>query len=168
MMDALREQRVRLLIVGSGPQEHRLKEEARRRQLDDRILFLGRIEESEKFRILRMSDIYVSSSQHEGFGLVFLEAMASGLPIVCYDHGGQTDFLEDSVTGNVLPLNDLASFEKGCRCLIEDRGMRRRMGQENLLRVEEFFVERCARKYEAVLQEAVARRGKAPPIDQVV
>jgi glycosyltransferase involved in cell wall biosynthesis len=168
VMDDLRDERVRLLIVGTGPQEHRLKEETRQRQLEDRILFLGRVEESEKLRLLRMSDIYVSSSQHEGFGLVFLEAMASGLPIVCYDHGGQTDFLEDNSTGYVLPLNDVAGFGMGCRGLIKDRALRRRMGQENLRRVEAFFVERCARQYEAVLLEAVSRHRKAHPIGQFV
>jgi glycosyltransferase involved in cell wall biosynthesis len=168
LMEALRGEKVRLLIVGTGPQERLLKAEIVKRQLSDQIHFLGRVEEAEKFRILQMCDIYVSSSQHEGFGLVFLEAMACGLPIVCYDYGGQMDFLENATTGFLLPLNDLVGLEEQCRCLIKDHELRHKIGQENLHRIEEFFVDRCARRYEAVLQDAAARRSKAPPLGQAV
>jgi len=59
------------------------------------------VPEEHKFRLLRIADVFVSTSQHEGFGLVFLEAMACGLPVVCYDRGGQIDFLEDRTTGHL-------------------------------------------------------------------
>ena len=155
MMDASRNERVRLLIMGTGPQEETLKRESFKRQIEDKIVFMGHVEESEKFRILHMCDIYVSTSQHEGFGLVFLEAMACGLPIVCYNHGGQTDFLEDTVTGYLLPLNDIEGFKDRCQGLIKDSALRRRIGQENLQRVEGFFIDRCAQRYEAIFELAV-------------
>jgi glycosyltransferase involved in cell wall biosynthesis len=156
LMDRLGDERVRLIIIGTGPQKHLLKQEVQKRRLEDRILFLGQVAEGEKFRILRMCDIYVSTSQHEGFGLVFLEAMACGLPIICYNHGGQTDFLESETTGYLIPLNDLAGFEHRCRTLIKESGLRARMGQENLKRVEELFIDSCARRYESVFQKAIS------------
>ncbi len=159
LMESLRQEKARLLVMGIGPQDSSLKEECRRRGLGDKVLFLGYVEESEKFRILRMSDLYVSTSQHEGFGLVFLEAMACGLPIICYDRGGQRDYLEDGVTGHLVPLNDQANFEARCRSLIRDPGRRRSIGQENLRRVEEFFVDRCALRYEALFEEVASWNG---------
>jgi glycosyltransferase involved in cell wall biosynthesis len=157
LMEDLKRENVRLLIVGSGPQEEDLKKQASARGLDHRVRFLGRVEESEKFRILRMCDLYVSSSQHEGFGLVFLEAMACKLPVVCYDHGGQTDFLEDQRTGYLVPLNDRDRFKASCRRLISDRDARLRIGQHNLRRVEEFFIQNCARNYETLFETVVRR-----------
>lgn len=157
MMNILREENVRLLIVGSGPEEASLREEVRKRGLENRVCFLGQVDEAEKFRILQMCDCYVSTSQHEGFGLVFLEAMACGLPIVCYNHGGQTDFLKHRVTGYLPLLNDLNSFIEHCRSLIRDRELRLRIGHENLQRVNDLFIDRCAQRYEEVFVEAIAR-----------
>ena len=65
-----------------------------------------RLPRRDKYAALAIADAFVSTSQHEGFGLVFLEAMACGLPIVCYDRGGQTDFLASGETGFVVQLND--------------------------------------------------------------
>lgn len=160
IMESLRKEKVRLLILGTGPQEQLLKEESRKRQLEGQVIFMGHVEESEKFRILRMCDIYVSTSQHEGFGLVFLEAMACGLPVVCYNHGGQTDFLEDTLTGYLLPLNDICGFEDRCRVLIRDLDLRRRMGEENARRVEGFFIDNCAWRYEDIFQGVIAMNQK--------
>jgi L-malate glycosyltransferase len=147
-----------LIVLGTGPLEAGLRERAKQRGVGHRTHFLGWVDEAEKFRLLRMADVFVSTSQHEGFGLVFLEAMACGLPVVCYDHGGQTDFLESGVTGCVLPLNDAAAFERGCRALIADPSLRKRTGAANADRVEDYYADTCARRYEAVFEEAIEMR----------
>jgi phosphatidylinositol alpha-mannosyltransferase len=80
--------RCRLLVVGSGPQER----EARRYVLTRRLAsveFLGRVSDDEKAQLFRTADVYVSpATGRESFGIVLLEAMAAGTPIVCSDiHG---------------------------------------------------------------------------------
>ena len=112
----------------------------------------------QKYRALAIADIFVSSSQHEGFGLVFLEAMAFGLPVVCYDRGGQTDFLKSEETGYVVKLNDLARFTAALVALHDQPDQRRAIGRSNLKRVEAFFIDRCAERYERLFEAACARQ----------
>jgi glycosyltransferase involved in cell wall biosynthesis len=155
MMSSLDNSKAHLLIIGSGPQEERLRELASQQGVAEQVHFLGRVSDDDKFRILRMADIFVSTSQHEGFGLVFLEAMACGLPVVCYGHGGQTDFLVDGETGYVPHLNELASFASHCKTLITDADTRSTMAATNLKRVEELYIDRCAARYETLYQEVI-------------
>jgi len=61
LMESLKDQKVRLIIVGNGPEEEFLKEEMRKRNLDEQIVFMGYVTEAEKFGILQMSDVYVST-----------------------------------------------------------------------------------------------------------
>jgi glycosyltransferase involved in cell wall biosynthesis len=144
-----------LLIIGSGPQEPVIRQKANELGLTERVHFLGQTDERDKFRLLQMSDLFVSTSQHEGFGLVFLEAMASGLPVICYGYGGQTDFLVDGVTGHVVPLNDMAAFTKSCRKLILNQETRQRISAENRERVEELYIDNCARQYEQLFNALI-------------
>ena len=147
-----------LLIIGSGPLERVLQEQAGARQVADRVHFMGQVTDAEKFSLLNMADLYVSTSQHEGFGLVFLEAMACGLPVLCYDHGGQTDFLHEGLSGHLVPLNDQQAFAKACLELIKNQATRQAMGAENLARVENYFIDRCASRYEALFDEVISSR----------
>jgi glycosyltransferase involved in cell wall biosynthesis len=167
MLEDWKEPHVRLLIVGSGPQEQLLKEEVQRRGMADRVRFAGYVEEAEKCRLLRMCDVYVSTSQHEGFGLVFLEAMACGLPVVCYDHGGQTDFLCDEETGYLIPLNDRDLFRERCGRLIDSPPLRKTIGEHNKTIVEEYYIDACALKYENLFNDTLSLKsiGKIVPID---
>jgi glycosyltransferase involved in cell wall biosynthesis len=91
-----------LLIVGDGPEADAIQAAAAHAGLGERVHLTGQVSEERKFQALASADIFVSASQHEGFGLVFLEAMAYRLPIICFDHGGQTDFLNDGETGFVV------------------------------------------------------------------
>lgn len=156
MIEALKNKPVRLLIVGTGTEATALQAEVARRHIENRVIFLGHVEEEEKFRILQIADVYVSTSQHEGFGLVFLEAMACGLPVVCYDFGGQTDFLRDGESGYLVPLNDLDAFTKRCEFLMDNAAVRKMMGESNKLRIEEFYIDQCALKYENTFHVALA------------
>ena len=160
MMESFRGTQVHLLIVGIGTFEEDLKAEVAQKKLSDQIHFTGFVDEDLKFSLLQMSDLYVSTTQHEGFGIVFLEAMVSGLPIVCYDKGGQTDFLQDGKTGYLVPLNDLDLFTERCRSLIQNRALRMEMAKYNEQYVQEFFIDEYAQKYENIFREAIHANSK--------
>lgn len=150
-----RQKKARLLIIGAGPEEENLRAAAEEHGVTEFIHFMGFVSEEEKMRILHMSDLYVSTSQHEGFGLVYLEGMACGLPLVCYNYGGQTDFLTDGETGHVVELNDLERFTNCCADLIDSPQLRQQMGETCKERVEEYFIENCARRHETVFNQTI-------------
>ena len=147
-----------LVVVGDGPDTAALQNAAAAAGVAERVHLLGHVSDAQKYRALAAADIFVSTSQHEGFGLVFLEAMAFGLPVVCYDRGGQTDFLKSRETGHVIKLNDLADFTRALIELHDQPDVRRELGRNNLERVEAFFIDRCAERYEGVFAAVCARR----------
>lgn len=150
--------RMKLLVIGTGPEEAGLRAKAAESGIAEQVHFLGALSDQEKFDVLGMSDLYVSSSQHEGFGLVFLEGMAAGLPVVCYDHGGQTDFLEDGETGYLVSLNDREKLAQRIEELVNDAALRQKIGDTNRQRVERYFIETMARAYEELFEAAIQGR----------
>jgi glycosyltransferase involved in cell wall biosynthesis len=146
-----------LLIVGDGPDAQAIAERARSLGVENRVHLLGQTSEARKYDALSIADAFVSTSQHEGFGLVYLEAMAQALPIVCYDRGGQTDFLSSGETGYVVALNDRAKFTEALVALHADERARKDYGQRNLARVEQFFIDTCAARYEEIFNEVVTK-----------
>ncbi|MEM7042700.1 MAG: glycosyltransferase family 4 protein [Pseudomonadota bacterium] len=149
---------VKLLVIGTGPEESALRTHATELGVAEQVRFLGGLSDQEKFDVLGMADIYVSSSQHEGFGLVFLEGMAAGLPVICYDHGGQTDFLVDGETGYLVPLNDQEKLEQRIRELVIDGALRQKIADTNQQRVERYFIEQMALAYEELFEVAIGDR----------
>ncbi len=152
---------VHLLVVGDGPDVETVRKAAIEAGVGDRVHLLGYVTDAEKYRALAVSDIFVSSSQHEGFGLVFLEAMAFGLPIVCYDRGGQTDFLSTGETGYVIRLNDLEAFTGAIVALHDQPELRHAISERNRLRVEQYFIDKCSERYEDVFEAAIRRASDA-------
>jgi glycosyltransferase involved in cell wall biosynthesis len=156
-----------LLVVGDGPECGEVQRVATELGVSERVKCLGHVTEQQKYAALGMSDIFVSTSQHEGFGLVFLEAMAYGLPVVCYDRGGQVDFLSTPTTGAVVKLNDIDTFTREVVALYESPDRRAEAGKHNLAAVETYFIDRCARRYEGIFENAIrARAGALEPVRQ--
>jgi glycosyltransferase involved in cell wall biosynthesis len=147
-----------LLVIGDGPDAPAIRQRAAELGVADRVHLPGQVAEAEKYAALAVADAFVSTSQHEGFGLVFLEAMACGLPIVCYDRGGQTDFLASGETGFVVRLNDTIAFGHAVRAIHADIYLRRRLGQRNRQLVENYFIDSCAARYEKVFEAVIDRR----------
>lgn len=144
-----------LVVVGTGPELDPLRSRADELDLGSRVLWKGWVEERRKWQILESADAYVSATLHEGYGLVFLEAMAAGLPVISPDHGGQVDFLEQGETGFLVPRDDLEALGAAIGRLRGDGGLRRRMGRENRRRFEGHRVEKCAREYETAFESVV-------------
>ena len=152
IMSRYRGKPVHLLIVGSGPQEQMLRNKASELGIASQIHFMGYASDHDKQKLLNISDAFISTSQHEGFGIVYLEAMAAGLPVICYDYGGQTDFLENGKTGFVISLNDTEAVFDACNAIIEDNTLIQNISKENSRRIESLYIDNCAKRYEEVFE----------------
>jgi glycosyltransferase involved in cell wall biosynthesis len=145
-----------LLVVGDGPEVGAVKQRASELGVENRLRMLGYVSDEVKYGAYAVSNVFVSTAQHEGFGLVFLEAMSFGLPVVCYNRGGQTDFLSTPDTGDVIQLNDLQAFNDAVRALRDSPERCAAVGRHNLAKVEDFFIERCAQRYEELFAATLA------------
>ena len=150
--------KLKLCIIGGGPQESHLIQLSIELGIEQKVRFFGHASDEEKNKLLLCADAYVSTSQHEGFGLVFLEAMAAGLPVVCYNHGGQTDFLSDQVNGFVVNLNDEKRFQHSIEQLAEQPELVEKYGKANLRDVEDYFIETCALQYEELYSSFLSNK----------
>ena len=154
----LKNRRVKLIVIGSGPMGGIWQAHARERGVDGQVRFMGGVSDEVKTQLLSIADVYVSTSQHEGFGLVYVEAMAAGLPVVCYDTGGQRDFLHDGETGYVVTTNDRRTFAERCAELVRRPDRRVAIGRANRARARDYFIDRCAERYEALFESVLRRK----------
>lgn len=88
--------RVSFLIFGTGPDEATLRALAKELGVENRARFMGQIGHADMPKYLKVSDVYVRPSLSEGFGIVFVEAMAAELPVIATQEGGIADFLYDA------------------------------------------------------------------------
>jgi glycosyltransferase involved in cell wall biosynthesis len=150
----------RLVIAGGGGEREPLLSLIAELGLDDRAQVLSG--DNLVYEIYGASDVAVSPSSGEGLPGSCLEALACGLPLVATPCGGQAEVPEDGVSGVLVGDQTPEGLAAALRPLVEDAGLRRRMGAAGRRRAEERFdVRRTARETIAVYDEAIAtpRRG---------
>jgi glycosyltransferase involved in cell wall biosynthesis len=106
-------------------------------RLDDVVQFLGH--RSDIPALLNASDVFCLPAKMEGFGLVYIEAMRAGLPVVALRSGGVPEIVVDEVTGLLSYPGDSHQLAHNLRSLIEDRRMREDMGRAGVSRLETHF-----------------------------
>ena len=104
---------VAYLIVGGGPDRGRLEHKVVSLGLSNHVVFAGLIEESEKVDYYNLADAFVMPSRGEGFGIVYLEAMACGVPTVASRLDGGREALRDGALGILVDPRDLEDVRKG-------------------------------------------------------
>jgi glycosyltransferase involved in cell wall biosynthesis len=126
----------KLLILGSGELEEKLKKIAQELDLGSKISFLGDIKNEKIPDYLSISDIFVRPSLSEGQGISFLEAMAAGVPVVATPVGGITDFLIDGETGLFCQPKDPESIARKINILLSDNELWKKLSEngKNLVR----------------------------------
>jgi glycosyltransferase involved in cell wall biosynthesis len=145
----------KFLIIGDGPERGHLEALKVKLNLDDHVRFLGNATDEEKFQILALSDFYLSTALHEGFGLVFLEAMECGLPIVCYDRGGQNDFLISGKTGYLVELGNKDKFRSRLVELINNAELKASMCEYNSRLIQKYYISTCAERYISLFNDVI-------------
>jgi glycosyltransferase involved in cell wall biosynthesis len=156
VLSEIKHDRFKLLLLGTGPLEQELKALAASLGVGSRVIFKGFVSDHDKFRLLRISDAFVYTSQHEGFGIVFLEALGAGLPVVCYNKGGQLDFMRDGENGRVVPLNDEVAFRRACEELASDQSRYDKMSRAAVETAQRYYVDAYARKHIEIFEAALA------------
>jgi asparagine synthase (glutamine-hydrolysing) len=98
------------LIMGDGDDRERLERKAEELGLSDRVIFTGFIEEDQKAAYLRLADVFVLPGRGEGFGIVYLEALACGTPVVGSTADGSREALMEGVLGELADPRDIESI----------------------------------------------------------
>lgn len=124
----------RLLAVGDGACREELSELARR-ELPGRAFFLGQAPREKMAGILSAADLFVFPGIRESLGMVYLEAQSVGLPVVAFDNGGIAEVVGRDETGFLTPPFDDAAFRAAIGRLLDDRDLRRSMGEQAEARV---------------------------------
>lgn len=132
----------RLLIVGDGPLKPSLIELAGRLGVADRTIFMGRVSHEEKVACYRASDFLVLPATHrsEAFGLVQVEALACGLPVISTNIDSGVPFVNsDGVTGIIVEPGDAKGLAAAMRRLLDDTGARARFAEAARQRAADLF-----------------------------
>jgi glycosyltransferase involved in cell wall biosynthesis len=148
------------LIVGVGPLAEALHRQAQHSGVAERVHFLGELSDEEVTALYHAADVFVlpSTNRAETFGIVQLEAMACGLPVICTELGTGTSYVnQHGVTGLVVPPNDPEALAAALQQLLEHPEQRRAFGAAGRRRIEQAFtrqemLRRTLALYEEVLQ----------------
>lgn len=141
----------RLLIGGDGEARSALEREADSLGLTERVEFAGAVNDAAQF--YRRLDLVVLPSLDEAFGLVVLEAMAAGLPVVGTQVGGIPEILEDGVQGRLVAPADSQALAGAIRELCRDPLRRGQMAEQARRQAQRFDIDRTARALQAVYEE---------------
>ncbi len=137
-------------IIGEGPKRKELEEFIKKNKLEEKVKLLGSISREKIFEALRESDIFVLTSNWEGFPITILEAMSCGLPVIASDVGGVREAVDKEV-GFLIERGDKEALKKALMELIENPDLREKMGQNAQKRAEDnFSLDKMLRETEKV------------------
>ncbi|MXZ20557.1 MAG: glycosyltransferase family 4 protein [Caldilineaceae bacterium SB0665_bin_25] len=150
-------------IVGDGPARASLAQLAREMGLLHAVQFKDSVSDAELPEVYRRATIFVMPSRAdyyagsvEGFGIVYLEASASGLPVVAARSGGAAEAVLENETGLLVPPDDPAALAQALHRLLDDPDMRQRMGRAGRRWVEtEMNWDRVGRQFLSIIDRAL-------------
>ncbi|QRG69941.1 N-acetyl-alpha-D-glucosaminyl L-malate synthase BshA [Brevibacillus choshinensis] len=139
----------RLILIGEGPEMGLVRKMIAEKDLTGDVCFLGKQEDVAE--VLSLADVMLLPSEKESFGLVALEAMACGVPVVASTAGGIPEVVLDGVTGYLRPIGDVEGMAKETIRLLRDQELYDNFSRNSIQRsCETFCHETIASQYEAL------------------
>lgn len=153
LIKSIKDLEVKLIILGTGKQESKLKALTQELGLRDKVLFLGHIGHNQLPNYLKIADVFVRPSRSEGLGTAFLEAMAVGLPIIATRVGGIPDFLKDGETGLFCEVNNPRDLREKIELLLTNQQLRQKIiSQGQKLISEQYDWQKIADKMQEIFK----------------
>jgi phosphatidylinositol alpha-1,6-mannosyltransferase len=148
--------KIRYIIQGDGSDKERLEALSQKLNLTSLVEFRPKVADRNELESLyRLADVFIMPSRFgfwdrswrgEGFGIVYLEAAAFGLPSIAYDCGGATDIIRDRKNGLLVEADHIGKLADAIRTLDTDRELLKQLGIFAKTHAETFFGERAIRK----------------------
>ena len=147
----------KLVIVGDGPARGELEELKTSLGLDDKILFTGYVDWRDLIDYYKQADLFVYGSKTETQGIVFMEAMASALPVVAVGEMGALEAVIDGETG-ILTTEDEGEFSDACISLLRDEDRYKRFADASLKAADDMSMQRSLEKLMHIYHEMIDAR----------
>lgn len=157
---AREDERIRLVLAGDGPLKWTMEERALSLGINHRIEFAGAVQNV--WPLLAQTDIFVLPSLYEPLGIVVMEAMAAGLPVVASRTGGIPELVEEEVTGILVNPGDATGLASSVRALISDPERRSRMGAAARIAAQSWTMEAMTESYYQLYEELAAPARSRP------
>lgn len=145
---AAREPRARLVVIGDGPEHAALARRLEDRGLRERVQLLGALPDDAEVRAwYGRASVFCLPSEQEGFGIVFLEAMASGLPVVSTTAAAIPEVVPDGEVGLLVPPRDPAALAEALLRLLQDQALRARLRDAGRVHARRYGWDRVADRF---------------------
>ncbi|MHC1755343.1 MAG: glycosyltransferase family 4 protein [Methanosarcina sp.] len=146
---------IKLFIAGTGGQFNKINSIVKKMDLTENVIFLGKVFGSEKRRLIASTDILILPSRYEAFGIVLLEAMASGKSIVASNVGGVPYIVNNGETGLLFEVGNVKELAEKVIKLLDCEKLRLEMGRAGRKRAKDFswnnIADQTVKTYEEVL-----------------
>jgi len=154
---------VRLVIAGKGALETELRERASHLGVDQSVVFTGYVAGGVLGHVYHCSDVLVVPSLYEPFGIVALEGMICGLPVIASATGGLTEIVEDGVSGLLFRPGDAGELAERLATVLSDRGLCGRLGEAGKQRARDVFNWRRVAELTQQIYNAPSGAGQQAP-----
>jgi len=142
-------ERVKLIIIGDGTERKNLEKLSRELNIGEDVIFVGY--QTNPYKFIKRSDIYVHTCLFEGFANSIIEAMACGIPVVATDCPyGPRDIISDGINGFLIPMNNEITMVDVLLTLMHNEEIRRHIGEKGAARIKDFSVEKMVNGYEKI------------------
>lgn len=139
-----------LMLIGDGEERQSLEELVKESNLGDCVTFVGQVPNEEVLEYMAASDVFALPSLSEGFPIVSLEAMASGLPIVATKVGGLPEIIKDGENGFLVEPRNPGQIAERALLLLNNDKLRQRISGNNKEKVKEFSWENVVCRLEGL------------------
>jgi L-malate glycosyltransferase len=127
----------KLMLIGDGPEAGSIARLVREKGLEEKVLFLGK--QDNVAELLAIADVALLLSEKESFGLVLLEAMACGVPVIGTNIGGIPEVITEGYNGYLCELGDINSVAEKATILLNDEALHKKLSNQAMATVEEKF-----------------------------
>ena len=159
---ALGREDVKLRLVGEGDsvEEQTVEDLIRELGLHDRVERLGKLPYNELISLMESSHVFLSTSEEEGFGIVFVEAMAAGLPVVAMRVGAVPEVVPDGKAGFLVEPGDVSQVVEKLKLLIDNPSLRESMGRYGRKHAHRFDLEEHWTTFRDLYREIINQQKK--------